>query len=57
MLRIVFISPLCVGGLAATGAAQSQPPLQAPASAGLDITLEEVERRALERNPKIAQAP
>jgi outer membrane protein len=51
MFRTALVS-VVVLGVSVPAAGQ----VQAPASTGMNITLEEVERRALERNPQIAQA-
>jgi outer membrane protein len=56
MFRAALISSLLMAGIAAPALAQSPSPVQAPAASGFNITLEDVERRALERNPEIAHA-
>jgi outer membrane protein len=56
MVRTAFISLSLSAALALPVAAQPSSTVLSPSARGMSITLDEVERRALDRNPEIAQA-
>lgn len=56
MFRTAFAASFLLAVFVLPVTAQPQSPVQAPPARVVNITLDEVERRALERNPEIAQA-